>query len=105
VGLKRGEKYNAKTMGERLRDNSLYVAFAPAEKPKIALALIVENAGFGAAYAAPIARKALDYYLLKKRPAAKDGSKTAPVEVELEEATPPAPMPFQPVPQTPVPKD
>ena len=93
VGLKRGEKYNAKTMGERLRDNSLYVAFAPADKPKIALALIVENAGFGAAYAAPIARKALDYYLTGKRPAPKAGAKPVPVEVE---EVPAVPAPFQP---------
>ena len=104
VGLKRGEKYNAKTMGERLRDNSLYVAFAPAEKPKIALALIVENAGFGAKYAAPIARKALDYYLLGKRPSARDGAKNPPLEAE-EEHMPPEPVPFQPPPQTPLPKD
>ncbi len=54
----KGGKYNAKLLSERQRDNSLYVAFAPADKPKIALALIVENAGFGAAVAAPIARKA-----------------------------------------------
>ena len=103
VGLKRGEKYNAKAMGERLRDNSLYVAFAPADKPKIALALIVENAGFGAAFAAPIARKALDYYLLGKRPANKDGSKAAapvPAEVAPEPVTP---QPFQPGPQAPAP--
>ncbi len=95
VGLKRGEKYNAKAMGERLRDNSLYVAFGPAEKPKIALALIVENAGFGAAYAAPIARKALDYYLTGKRPAPKDGARPVPVEVEVEQV-PAGPVPFQP---------
>jgi penicillin-binding protein 2 len=67
VGLK-GGKYNARMTPERLRDNALYVAFAPAEQPRIALALVVENAGFGAATAAPIARKALDYYLLGKRP-------------------------------------
>ncbi|QYF94551.1 penicillin-binding protein 2 [Massilia sp. PAMC28688] len=77
VSLKRGEKYNAKTIGERRRDNSLYVAFAPADKPRIALALIVENAGFGAAVAAPITRKALDYYLLGKKPASKDGAAAA----------------------------
>jgi len=46
----------------------LYIAFAPADKPKIALAVIVENAGFGAAAAAPIARLAMDYYLTGKRP-------------------------------------
>ena len=67
IGLK-GQKYNANAIDERHRDNALYVAFAPADKPRIALALVVENAGFGAASAAPIARKALDYYLLGKRP-------------------------------------
>ncbi|MFM7226709.1 MAG: penicillin-binding protein 2 [Betaproteobacteria bacterium] len=61
-------KYEASKIAERLRDHSLYVAFAPADKPRIALAVIVENAGFGAAAAAPIARLAIDYYLLGKRP-------------------------------------
>jgi penicillin-binding protein 2 len=61
-------KYDASKIAERLRDHSLYIAFAPADKPKIALAVIVENAGFGAAAAAPIARLAIDYYLLGKRP-------------------------------------
>ncbi|UVW29368.1 penicillin-binding protein 2 [Massilia sp. H6] len=68
IGLK-GQKYNANAIDERHRDNALYVAFAPADNPRIAIALVVENAGFGAASAAPIARKALDYYLLGKRPA------------------------------------
>ncbi len=85
IGLK-GGKYNAHAIDERHRDNALYVAFAPADKPTIALALIVENAGFGAAAAAPIARKALDYYLLGKRPAP-PASKTAPAP----KAAPPAP--------------
>jgi len=67
IGLK-GGKYNAHAIDERHRDNALYTAFAPADKPTIALALVVENAGFGAGSAAPIARKALDYYLLGKRP-------------------------------------
>ena len=64
----RSVKYDASKIAERLRDHSLYIAFAPADKPKIALAVIVENAGFGAAAAAPIARQAIDYYLLGKRP-------------------------------------
>ena len=80
VGLKKNEKgrsvYDAKTMAERHRDHSLYIAFAPADNPKIALALIVENGGFGAEAAAPIARKAFDYYLLGKRPADKDKTPT-----------------------------
>ncbi|MEO7496226.1 MAG: penicillin-binding protein 2, partial [Massilia sp.] len=67
VGL-RGGKYNAAATPERLRDNALFTAFAPAEKPRIAIAVVVENAGFGATIAAPIVRKALDYYLLGKRP-------------------------------------
>ncbi|HET7773383.1 MAG TPA: penicillin-binding protein 2, partial [Burkholderiaceae bacterium] len=66
--IKQGEKYVASRVAERLRDHSLYVAFAPAEDPKIALAVIVENGGFGAASAAPIARKVFDYYLLGKLP-------------------------------------
>ncbi len=68
AAMSRTVKYDASKIAERLRDHSLYVAFAPADKPKIALAVIVENAGFGAAAAAPIARLAIDYYLLGKRP-------------------------------------
>ncbi|MGH8622717.1 MAG: penicillin-binding transpeptidase domain-containing protein, partial [Burkholderiales bacterium] len=63
---------------EELRDHSLFNAYAPAENPRIALAVIVENAGFGARAAAPLARKVLDYYLLGKMPApqrrGKDGN-------------------------------
>ena len=55
-------------VAERLRDHSLYVAYAPADRPTIALAVIVENAGFGSRAAAPIARIVLDYYLLGKLP-------------------------------------
>jgi penicillin-binding protein 2 len=68
VGIKKNEKYDASKVAERLRDHSLYVTYAPADNPRIALAVIVENAGFGSAAAAPIARKAMDYYLLGKRP-------------------------------------
>jgi penicillin-binding protein 2 len=75
VGLK-GAKYNHSMTPERLRDNALFTAFAPADKPRIAIAMVVENAGFGAQYAAPIARKALDYYLLGKRP----GDKAKPAD-------------------------
>jgi penicillin-binding protein 2 len=71
VGLK-GAKYNHNMTPERLRDNALFTAFAPADKPRIAIALVVENAGWGASVAGPIARKALDYYLLGKRPGDKD---------------------------------
>ena len=63
VGIKQNEKYNAAKMAEHLRDHALYVAYAPAE-PAVALALVVENAGFGAQSAAPIARRVFDYWLL-----------------------------------------
>ena len=68
IGMKANEKYNAAKLAEFHRDHSLYIAFAPADQPRIALAVIVENAGFGSAAAAPIARRAIDYYLLGKRP-------------------------------------
>ena len=82
VGLRRGEKYNAKLVSERLRDNALYIAFAPADKPRIAIAMVAENAGFGAGVAAPIVRKALDYYLLGKRPKDKDTTKVPKEDAE-----------------------
>ncbi|MBC7502937.1 MAG: penicillin-binding protein 2 [Herminiimonas sp.] len=80
VALRKNEKYDAGRMQERHRDHSLYIAFAPADKPRIALAIIVENGGFGSEAAAPIVRKALDYYLLGKRP---DGSITPPAPKEM----------------------
>lgn len=63
VQIKQGAKYNASALAEQHRDHSWFVAFAPVEKPKIAVAVIVENAGFGAAAAAPITRALFDYYL------------------------------------------
>jgi len=68
IGMKQGEKYDEKKVSERHRDHSLYIVFAPLESPKIALAVIVENGGFGARAAAPIARTVLDYFLLGKLP-------------------------------------
>jgi len=67
VALKQNEKYHESRVQERHRDHALFIAFAPVESPKIALAVLVENAGFGARAAAPIARQVLDYYLLGKR--------------------------------------
>jgi penicillin-binding protein 2 len=69
IGIKQGEKYVESRVQEELRDHSLFIAYAPAENPRIALAVIVENAGFGARAAAPLARKVIDYYLLGKVPA------------------------------------
>lgn len=64
----KGAEYKAHAIKEELRDHALFIAFAPADEPKIALAIMVENGGFGAVAAAPIARLVLDYYLLGKRP-------------------------------------
>ena len=66
LGIKQGETYNKNKIKERHRDHSLFIAFAPVDKPKIALAIMVENGGFGAAAAAPLARKILDYYLVEQ---------------------------------------
>ncbi len=65
----RGEKYRASAVAERLRDHAVYMAFAPVENPSIALALLVENGGWGASIAAPIARDVFDHWLID-RPAA-----------------------------------
>lgn len=66
----RGEKYRADEIDERLRDHALYMAFAPAEAPRIALAVLVENGGWGGATAAPVARAIFDYWLLERHPEA-----------------------------------
>lgn len=71
IGIKQNEKYDASKIGERFRDHSLFMAYAPAgpsDKPKVALAVLVENAGFGATVAAPVARQVIDYVLLGKVP-------------------------------------
>ena len=72
VTIGQKEKYNAAKMEERQRDHALYIAFAPAEEPRIAIAAIVENVGFGAAHAAPIVRRAFDYWLLGEYPSEED---------------------------------
>lgn len=64
----KGSTYKESAVRKELRDHALFIAFAPADEPKIALAVIVENGGFGAQSAAPIARMVLDYYLLGKLP-------------------------------------
>ncbi len=68
IAIKQNEKYDEKKVAERHRDHSWFIAFAPLESPKIAVAIIVENGGFGARAAAPIARTMFDYYLLGKVP-------------------------------------
>ena len=72
VTIGQKEKYNARKMEEHQRDHALYIAFAPADDPKIAIAAVVENAGFGAASAAPITRRVFDYWLLGLYPSEED---------------------------------
>jgi penicillin-binding protein 2 len=72
VQIKQNEKYVASRMEERFRDHALFTAFAPAEEPRIALAMVVENAGFGSQNAAPIARRIFDYWLLNQYPSVED---------------------------------
>ena len=68
IAMKQGEKYDEKKVSEYFRDHAWFIAFAPADKPRIALAVLAENGGHGGSVAAPIARKVLDYYLLGKIP-------------------------------------
>ena len=70
--IKQNEKYVASKIDERLRDHALFIAYAPAEDPKIALAMVVENAGFGSQNAAPIARRVFDYMLMGLYPSLED---------------------------------
>jgi len=89
----RGSQYRAAELDERLRDHALFMGFAPADKPRIAVALLVENAGWGASVAAPIARTVFDYWLGRPAtPAA--GSRiqlpmdVTPLSVPVESGTP-----------------
>jgi penicillin-binding protein 2 len=97
VGLRQNEKYVASRMDEYRRDHSLYEAFAPLDEPRVAMAVIVENAGFGAAAAAPIARRVLDYLLLGVYPSEEDilavqqGKATSPIGTPRRAADVPLP--------------
>ena len=85
VTIRQGQKYDARRLADYQRDHSLYIAFAPLEAPTVALAVIVENAGFGAAAAAPIARRVFDYLLNGQWPseedmqATREGRSVAPI--------------------------
>ena len=72
IQIKKNEKYEASRVDERFRDHALYMAFAPSEEPQIAVALIVENAGFGSQNAAPIARRIFDFWLKGQYPNEED---------------------------------
>ena len=69
-------KYNARALEEHQRDHALFMAFAPVNNPKIAVAVIVENAGWGAGAAAPIARRVFDYWLMDQYPSEADMAAT-----------------------------
>ena len=68
VGIKQGARYDASKLARQHRDHALFIAYAPADKPTIAIAVMVENGGSGSGTAAPIARAVFDYYLTGKRP-------------------------------------
>jgi penicillin-binding protein 2 len=80
VGMKQGEKYDERRMKKEHWDNALFIAFAPADDPKIAVGVMVENGQHGGSTAAPIARQMFDYYLLGKEPAQKEKALPKPDE-------------------------
>jgi penicillin-binding protein 2 len=80
----KGDKYVAGHVDERLRDHAWYIAYAPIDKPTIAVAVLVENGGFGAQAAAPIARAVFDYYLLGEQSALPALPGTAPSDADDE---------------------
>ncbi|RZO22223.1 MAG: penicillin-binding protein 2 [Candidatus Thioglobus sp.] len=65
IAIAQGEEYDEDSIREEFRDHALFIAFAPVENPKIAIAVVVENGGSGAGVAAPLARKVLDHFFLK----------------------------------------
>ena len=104
VTIGQKSRYDARRLAEHQRDHSLYIAFAPADNPRIAVAAIVENAGFGAAHAAPLVRRVMDYWLAGLYPSEADlravqqGQASAPIgtprrvsEMALDNAITPTP--------------
>lgn len=85
IGIKQGERYNEKSINERHRDHAMFIAYAPAENPKIALAVLVENSGTGGSTAAPIARQVFDYFLLGQLPEPTIAKFAEPVEEHIHE--------------------
>lgn len=66
--VKQEEEYDEENVPKKMRDHALFIAFAPVENPRIAVAVIVENGGHGGSVAAPIARSIMDKYLLREKP-------------------------------------
>src|SRR5579883_301118 len=99
-----GEEHGFSKIKEQYRDNAWFIAFAPAEAPRIAVAVIVEHAGFGSTGAAPVARKVMDAYLLgpdgKLLPTAPRGSYSEPTDIKprVEPSVPALPPPAAPAP-------
>ncbi len=97
VGVKANQKYDASKLEEHKRDHSLYIAVAPLPDPTLVVAVIVENAGFGAAAAAPIARRVFDFVLLGHYPSEEDvaatrkGQSAAPIGAPRQIADVPLP--------------
>ncbi|MGS5090077.1 penicillin-binding protein 2 [Hydrogenophaga sp. A37] len=98
VTIGQKDRYDARKLEEHQRDHSLYIAFAPVEQPRIALAVVVENAGFGATSAAPIARRVFDYLLMDQYPNPQDlaavqkGEASAPIGAPLKASSLPWPQ-------------
>jgi penicillin-binding protein 2 len=98
IGIKQGARYVESQVNARHRDHALFIAFAPADNPKIVVAVMVENGGHGGSTAAPIARKTIDYWLLGKLPTVFSPEDDA-MEVQIEaEDTAPAEEPVAPLP-------
>ncbi|MDM7942025.1 MAG: penicillin-binding protein 2 [Hydrogenophaga sp.] len=97
VTIGQRDRYDARKLEEHQRDHALYVAFAPIDQPRVAIAVVVENAGFGAAAAAPIARRVFDYLLLDQYPNPQDlaavsvGQASAPIGTPLKASEMPWP--------------
>jgi len=97
VTIGQKDRYDARKLEEHQRDHALYIAFAPVNNPRVAVALVVENAGFGAAHAAPIARRVFDYLLLDQYPNPEDlkavqlGQAAAPIGTPLKASAMPWP--------------
>ncbi|MDZ4176572.1 MAG: penicillin-binding protein 2, partial [Hydrogenophaga sp.] len=97
VTIGQKDRYDVRKLEEHQRDHALYIAFAPVKEPRVALAVVVENAGFGAAHAAPIARRVFDYLLMDQYPNPEDlkavqrGQAAAPIGTPLKASSMPWP--------------
>ena len=95
VQIKQGGRYNAAALREQHRDHAWFISFAPLEKPEIAIAVILENGGWGA-YAAPLAREMTDFYMLHVKPQQfSDGLETDSAKTEKTDKHQPIPSIFQ----------